>query len=120
VHTVWTVVLVIHLVAMAGMVVTAAVQLARFPFGPLKRLKWVWLPTVGTTVGTGLLLMLVSSAAGMSYDVGKALVKIVVAALAVVLAARFHTAEREQTPPWVPSVLAVFVVTDLGLSLLWT
>jgi len=120
VHTLWTVVLVVHLVGMVGMVVVAGVQLARFPFGPLKRLKWVWLPTVGTTVVTGALLMLVSGAAGMSYDLGKALVKIVVAALAVAVAARFHTAEREQTPPWVPSLLAVLVATDLGLSVLWT
>jgi hypothetical protein len=120
VRALWTVILVIHLLGTAGMVITAGVQITRFPFGPLKRLKWAWLPTVGTTVVTGLLLMLVSSLAGIDYNVVKSVVKLVVAGLSVGIAARFHTAGREQTPVWVPSSLVATTVTDLLLSLLWT
>lgn len=111
--------LVLHFGTVAGMVVAVALQLRLAPSGPLKRLKWVWLPTVGGAAVTGLLVWLAAALVARDGDPVKMIVKIGVLALGCTIAARYHAVERSATPRWAIPALTTVVVGEVLMSLAW-
>ena len=105
-NTVWKSTVGLHLGGVAGMVTASALQLAIAPQGPLKRLKWVWLPAVSSAAGSGLVLMALQPSAGHSRNRPKLATKLGLVLVSSALAARYHTCELQDTPAWlVPSLV---------------
>jgi hypothetical protein len=105
-NTVWRSTVGLHIGGVAGMVTASALQLAIAPQGPLKRLKWVWLPAVSSAAGSGLVLMALQPGAGHCRNWPKLATKLGLVLVSSALAARYHTREREDTPAWlVPSLV---------------
>jgi hypothetical protein len=117
---VFTVVLVVHVLAVVGMVVAAGLQLTVAPAGPLKIFKWVWLPTVGGAAVTGLLLWGLAALVAETEDPLKMGVKVAALLVGSAIAARYHAAERVDTPPWAIPTMATVVAAEVVLSFVWS
>jgi hypothetical protein len=115
----WYVILGLHLTAMSGMLLATGLQLLLAPHGPLKRLKWLWLPTVGGAAVTGLLLIAFAGTSGHHEDAVKMFVKIVALLVGSGIAAKYHRCERVDTPVWAVPALGTVVTSEAVLSLLW-
>ena len=116
---VFTVVLVLHILAVVGMVVAAGLQLTVAPAGPLKIFKWVWLPTVGGAAVTGLLLWGLAALLAADEDPLKMTVKVGALIVGSAIAAKYHAAEKVDTPPWAIPTMATVVAAEVVLSFVW-
>jgi peptidoglycan/LPS O-acetylase OafA/YrhL len=106
----------LHVGGVAGMVTASALQLAIAPRGPLKRLKWVWLPTVASAAGSGLVLVALHPGA---RNWPKLTTKIGLVLVSSALAARYHTCEQEATPSWLVPSLVGTTGTAVAVSVGW-
>jgi hypothetical protein len=116
----FTVVLVLHIVAVVGMVVAVGLQLTVAPAGPLKIFKWVWLPTVGGAALTGLLLWGLAALLALDEDPLKMTVKVGAVLVGSAIAAKYHAAERVDTPRWAIPAMATVVAAEVVLSFVWS
>lgn len=109
----------LHLVAVVGMAVAVVLQLAMAPGGPLRILKWVWLPTVGGAAVTGLALWAMAAPTGHPVDTVKMLVKVGAVVLGSAIAAKYHAADRADTPSWAVPAMSTVVGSEVLMSTLW-
>jgi hypothetical protein len=118
-NAVWKSVVGLHVGGVAGMVTASALQLAIAPQGPLKRLKWVWLPAVSSAAGSGLLLVALQPSAGHSRNRPKLATKVGLVLVSSAMAARYHTCEREATPSWLVPALVGTTGAAVAVSVGW-
>ena len=109
----------LHILGVVGMSVAAVLQVVRAPLGPFKVLKWVWLPAVMLGIGSGLLLLAISVATDHEVNAAKMAVKIGLAVQAPLVAMKYHTRERAETPVWAVPYIVLSVAVTLAVSVLW-